>query len=83
MLDVFSETTPNWKPSLGFSTDSRLPKWNVLIPWGNLFSRRKRNLFSFSGTCSVACAVRLKGGPALPGAGGHSFIVSARFRMDK
>lgn len=83
MPDVFSRTTPNWKPSLGFSADSSIPKWNILILWGNLLGGTKRNLFSFPDTCSVPSAIRLKGGSALPWAGGHSFIVTARFRIDK
>lgn len=45
MPDVFSRTTPNWKPSLGFSADSSIPKWNILILWGNLLSGTKKGSF--------------------------------------
>lgn len=43
MPDVFSRTAPNWKPSLGFSADSSIPKWNILILWGNLLSQTKKS----------------------------------------
>lgn len=83
MLDVFSRITPNWKPSLGFSADSTIPKWNILILQGNLFSGIERNLFSFPDTCAVPSTIRLKGGPATPWAGAHSCIVTAKFSIDK
>lgn len=83
MPDVFSRTTPDWKPSLGFSADSSIPKWNKLILWGNLLSRTKRNLFSFPDTCSVPSTITLKEESALRWSGRHSFTVTARFILDK